>query len=101
MTDKKTDKESKADPDPLAVFILSQLGSGGDVSHQDIARAYAETRRKAKDPPDLWRRYMNAVKQQVLHLAREGQVEIVRGGKVVDVEDFRGLVKLRLSKKRP
>lgn len=86
-------------PDPVAVFIVDHLAGGAEMSHQDIARAYAETRKKAKDKPDLWRRYMTAVKQQVLHLAREGKIEIVRNGQVVDAEDFRGLVRVRLAKK--
>ena len=85
-------------PDPIAIFILDHLSGGVEASHQDIARAYAETRRKPKDKPDLWRKYLNAVKQQVLHQARAGKVEIVRGGEVVDAEDFRGLVKIRLTK---
>ena len=92
--------ETQKSADPVAVFISEHLKGGGEASHQDLARAYAETRKKQKDAPDLWRRYLNAVKQQVLHMARSGQVEIVRAGKVVDAEDFRGLVKVRLAKKK-
>ena len=86
-------------PDPVANFILSALSGAEALTHQDLARAYAETRRKAKDPKDLWRRYMTAVRQQVLHMARAGQVEIVRNGEVVDPEDFRGIVRVRKKKK--
>ena len=85
-------------PDPIVVFILDYLADGVEASHQDIARAYAETRKKKNDKPDFWRKYLNAVKQQVLHMAREGRVEIVRAGKVVDAEDFKGLVKIRRTK---
>jgi hypothetical protein len=40
---------------------------------------------------------MNPVKQQMLHLARAGQIEITRKGVVVDPEDFRGVVRMRLA----
>ena len=87
-------------PDPIAAFILGQLSGEDARTHQDLARAYAETRRTPKDPKDLWRRYLVAVRQQVLHLAREGRVEIVRNGEVVDPEDFRGIVRVRRAKKK-
>ena len=51
-----------------------------------------------KDPPDLWRRYLQAVRQQATFLARAGRLQIVRGGKVQDPNDFKGLVKLRLPR---
>ena len=82
--------------DPVARYILESLAGGVVLSPQDIAKAYGENKRKPKDKPDFWRRYMQAVKQQALHLARQGRIEIVRDGKPVDIEDFRGLVKLRL-----
>src|SRR3546814_12101974 len=66
-------------PDAVAAAILTELraaGAGASLSPDDIARAFAEGRRKKSDPPDLWRRYLNAVRQQALHLARAGQVVI-------------------------
>ncbi len=63
--------------DPGAAAILDQLAGAklaGSVSPEDVARAVAEARRKASDPPDLWRRYLSAVKQQAIHLARAGEV---------------------------
>ena len=92
-----TDQPTK--DDPVARFILDHLQGETALSHQDIAKAYAETRRKKSDPPDFWRRYLNAVRQQALHLARQGRVEILRDGKPVDIEDHRGLVKIRRAQK--
>lgn len=63
----------------------------------DAARAVAERRRRQRDDPlELWRRYMTAVRQQALHLARQGRIEIVRKGVPVDLDNFKGVVRLRL-----
>ncbi|MEK9645790.1 MAG: DUF3253 domain-containing protein [Alphaproteobacteria bacterium] len=83
--------------DPVADFILSELADKGSLAPVDIARALGEVRRKAKDKPDAWRRFMNPVKQQMLHLARGGEIEIVRKGEVVDPEDFKGVIRMRLK----
>ena len=61
------------------------------------ARRCAEGRRRQNDPPDLWRRYLNAVRQQAIHLARAGRIEILRKGKPVDPNDFKGVYRLRLK----
>jgi hypothetical protein len=88
--------------DPVAEAILALLAGGGtgdSFSLMDAARAYADTRRRPKDGPELWRRYMNAVRQQAVHLARQGRIEILRKGKPVDPNDFKGVVRLRLPGK--
>ena len=88
--------------DPVAEAILDQLAVAGDgksLSPMDVAKAYAESRRKQKDPPELWRRYLTAVKQQALALARAGRIEITRKGEPVDLKDFKGVIRLRLPLK--
>lgn len=93
------DTEHTPPPDPVVVAILETLEAlppGGSASPMDVARAFAASRAKPGDPPDAWRRYMNAVKQQMVHLARTGRIEIVRKGKPVDPDDFKGVVRLRL-----
>ncbi len=63
--------------DPVAQAILDLLaarGAGKSISPEAAARAFAAARAKNNDPPDLWRRYMNAVRQQALHLARQGRM---------------------------
>lgn len=87
--------EVKAD-DPVVVAILEAVAGGKTPTFQDVARAIAKERAKPKDGPNLWRRYLNAVKQQSVHLAKAGRIEIVRKGKAVDPKDFRGIVRLRL-----
>lgn len=94
MTDDRPD-DPKPD-DPLAAAILALATERGAVSPQDVARQIAAERAKPKDPPDLWRRYLTPVKQQGLHLARQGRVEIVRGSKAVEPDQAKGLYKYRL-----
>ena len=60
--------------DPVAQAILDLLdarGVGKSISPEAAARAFAAARAKKDDPPDLWRRYLNAVRQQALH-CRQG-----------------------------
>lgn len=98
--DAKTDTGTDTGPkgDPIAHLIIGMAGAAGavGVSAQDVAKAYFHDHRKAKDPADGWRRYMNPVKQQMISLARRGAIEIVRGTVVQDPNDFRGLVRMRL-----
>ena len=91
-------EEVKVD-DPVVIAILDALSSGKALTFQDVARAIAKDRKKPKDGPNLWRRYMNAVKQQAVHLAKSGRIEITRKGEVVDPRDFKGIVKIRLPLK--
>ena len=85
--------------DPVAETILTLLSGhepGRSISLMDAAKAVAEGRKRRNDPPDLWRRYMNAVRQQAVFLARQGRIEITRKGKPVDPNNFKGVVRLRL-----
>jgi hypothetical protein len=93
---KSTDKPAD---DPVATTILETLAGlseGASISLMDAAKAVAEIRRRPKDGPELWRRYMNAVRQQATHLARQGRIEIVRKGEPVEPKNFKGVVRLRL-----
>jgi hypothetical protein len=91
--------ESQKD-DPLAEMILALLeeaGPEGSISPDDAARAYAELKRRKKDPPDLWRRYNQAANQQALHLARQERVVILRRGQPVNPhKPIKGLIRLAL-----
>jgi len=88
--------EQKPDPIVEAIFeALGALPSGKSASPMDIARTFADARAKPGDRPDAWRRYLNAVKQQMVHLARAGRIEILRKGVRVDPNDFKGVVRLR------
>lgn len=99
------DTEMAAEPpkdDPVAETILQALAAlapGRSISLMDAARAVADGRRRPSDGPELWRRYMNAVRQQAIHLARQGRIEITRKGAPVDPNNFKGVVRLRSPEK--
>jgi hypothetical protein len=88
------------DSDPLAGEILrlvAERGPGKSICPSEVARAFAEERRKPSDPPDLWRKYLPAVRQQAKNLARQGRISILRKGKPVDpTVPVKGVVRLSL-----
>jgi hypothetical protein len=95
-----SDKPDENSPplDPVAQKILELLAltpPDGSVSPTDVAKAVAEARRRPKDPPDLWRRYLPAVKQQALHLARAGKLVVLRKGKPVDAQTAKGVIRYK------
>lgn len=90
--------EQPAGEDPVARAILESidtLAPGRSISPVEVARAVAQARARPSDPPDAWRRYLPAVRQQALHLARQGRLTILRKGKPVDPHaPFKGVVRL-------
>ncbi len=93
----KGPKETAGD-DPVARAILDlieTLAPGRSISPVAAARAFALERARPGDPPDAWRRYLPAVRQQALNLARRGRLTILRKGKPVDPHaPFKGVVRL-------
>ncbi len=89
--------------DPLAVAILALLAHrppGKAVTPEEVARDFAEARTKPSDPPDLWRRYLQAVREQAMHLAREGRLVILRKGKPADPSHrIKGVIRLALPRR--
>ncbi|MEQ9811606.1 MAG: DUF3253 domain-containing protein [Azospirillaceae bacterium] len=83
-------------PDALVAFILERAAYEPWPAADELARAFAVGRVKPKDGPEAWRKYLNPVKQQVLYLARTGQVQLLRKGEVVeDPDEVRGRVTIR------
>ncbi len=84
--------------DPVAQAILDLLAEHSrSVSPEQVARALAARRAGPSDPPDLWRRYLNAVRQQAHGLARRGRRPILRKGKPVDPnKPVKGVIRLAL-----
>jgi len=94
-----------AELDPVAETILTLLlesETGRPIAPDDVAQAIFSARRKPGDAPDLWRRYLPAVKQQALFLARRGDIVILRKGKVADPRaPIKGLIRLSLPTASP
>ncbi|MBL4614835.1 MAG: DUF3253 domain-containing protein [Magnetovibrio sp.] len=98
MTDQNDTEKKPAQDDPIAIAILDALAGANSLSFKDVAERIAEARRRPKDRPELWRRYLSAVKQQAVFLARNKRIEIMRKGEVADPNDFKGIVRIRLPK---
>ena len=100
MTENTEQTENPAPKDDLiATFIIDMLADGKSYTFKDIAMRIFDGRKRPKDRPDGWRRFMTAVKQQSVHLARKGRVDIVRKGQVADPDDFKGIVRVRRATK--
>ncbi|EWY39925.1 hypothetical protein N825_02705 [Skermanella stibiiresistens SB22] len=87
---KKTHK-----PDPITERILAMIADGKSVTPQEVAQAFYKDIKTPTMSPDGWHKYLTAVRQQAIHLARLGQLEITRKGEPVDPNNFKGVVRLR------
>ena len=98
---RKNDSEERLDPVARQILdLLAARESGKTISPSDAARAFFEARRKPGDPPEGWRSYLHAAKQQALHLARERRIEILRRGETQDPhKPIKGVIRLRLPPK--
>lgn len=96
-TDPQTETTGHADPVIDAILtMLEQVAPGRSVSPMEVAQALAAQRAKdGAPPPDAWRRYLTPVKQQALHLARQGRIVILRKGKPADPHaPIKGVIRL-------
>jgi hypothetical protein len=87
--------------DPIAQAILEYLGLQNppqDAKPVEVAKFFAEKRSKPGTSPNLWRRYLPAVRQQAKFLARAKKITIIHRGKPADPDTVKGLVKYRLGK---
>jgi len=87
---------SEKKEDPVRLFVLSALSDGSVKATHELARAFHATRAKPSDPPNAWRKYLNAIKQQTVSMARGGKVIFVRKGTPIHPDDVKGVVKVRL-----
>lgn len=94
------DSETVASWDVVAQFILEYLQEtpkNQPISMEQVAKAFWMTRQKQQDGANAWRKYLNTTKQQCIFLARQGVIELTRRGDVVDPNNFKGVVRLRLK----
>jgi len=82
-----------ATPEELEVTMLSLLaerGLGKTIGPADVAQAIGGNR------PDGWGPLMQPVRKVAVRLMKEGRIVILRKGKPVDADDFRGTYRLTL-----
>lgn len=98
MTSDSQEGEAKLDPVASAILeALAALEPGRSLDPQDVARLIATARRRKSDPPELWRRYLPAVRQQAIRLARDGRILLLRKGVAIDATGpVKGVVRLAL-----
>ena len=98
ITGAREAKEPADDPVATAILdLLAERGSGPAANAPEVARAIAKARARPGDPPNQWRRYLPAVKQQALNLARKGRIVMLRKGKPLDpFQPVKGLIRLAL-----
>lgn len=96
MIENTNDEESSVDPIAKIILVhLNKTESDRSFSPQQLAQVVADERRRPKDPPDLWRRYLPSVKQQALFLSRTGKLIILRKGKPVDGRAAKGVIRYK------
>ena len=68
--------------------LLKGENARNSISPTDVA--------KALDAED-WHSYLRPIRVAAAKLAKEGQIEILRKGKPVDPDEFKGVVRFRLK----
>jgi hypothetical protein len=75
--------------------LTRHVGDEAGVCPSEVARMAAE------DVPVEWRDLMRPVRMVAAQLAEQGRLEVLQHGRVVNIREVRGDVRLRLRKKNP
>ena len=70
--------------------LVQERGPGRTIAPDDVARALSGSR------PDQWAPLMQPIRRAAVRLMKEGRIVILRKGKPVDPDDFRGVYRLGL-----
>ncbi len=70
--------------------LVAERGAGKTICPSEVARALGGPH------PDGWGPLMQPVRRVAVRLAHEGRVAILRKGRAVDPDDFRGIYRLAL-----
>jgi hypothetical protein len=70
--------------------MLAERGPGKTLGPQDVARALGG------DHPDGWGPLMQPIRRVAVRLMKQGRVVVLRKGRPVDPDDFRGVYRLAL-----
>jgi hypothetical protein len=83
----------RATPDEIETTMLTlvaERGVGRNLDPAEVARAVGG------DKPDEWGPLMQSVRQAAVRLMKQGRIIILRKGRPVDPDDFRGIYRLTL-----
>lgn len=74
----------------VMLTLAAGRGAGRTLDPTGVARAIAG------DRPEEWGPLMPAIRQAAVRLMKEGRIVILRKGRPVDPDDFRGVYRLAL-----
>jgi len=81
------------------ILELAAAAGEGSIGPGDVAKAFAEERRRPGAPAQTAHRWSRIVREEAIGLARAGQVQILRKGKPVDPHaPVRGVIRIRLAR---
>lgn len=81
------------------VLDLAAAAGDGSIGPGDVAKVFAEERRKPGTPAQSAHRWSRIVRAEAIGLARAGEVTILRKGKPVDPQTpVKGAIRIRLAK---
>jgi uncharacterized protein DUF3253 len=81
---------SAAEIETALLALAAARGPDRSIDPSEVARTLAG------DDPNAWGRLMGAVRRAAVRLMKEGRVTILRKGKPVDPDDFRGVYRIRI-----
>ncbi|GGK43081.1 DUF3253 domain-containing protein [Salinarimonas ramus] len=84
-----TQPDASAIPDTLLALVEAR-GPGKTICPSEVARAVGGPH------PDGWGPLMQPVRRVAVALAKEGRVAILRKGRPVDPDDFKGVYRIGL-----
>jgi hypothetical protein len=85
-------------PEEIATTLLAlaaERGQGKTICPSEVARALGGPH------PDGWGPLMQPVRRVAVRLMKEGRIAILRKGRPVDPDDFRGVYRIALSEPSP
>ena len=80
---------ARTDHQTIQDEILRQVSArdaGKSICPSEVARALR---------PEAWQPLMGPVRQVAVALARDGRLEVLRKGRPADLDDLRGVIRLR------
>jgi hypothetical protein len=83
----------QAEIEALMRSLLADKGPGKTIGPSDVARSLGG------DHPEGWAPLMPAVRRAAVRLMKAGEVVILRKGRPVDPDDFRGVYRLALPER--
>ncbi|KPP80528.1 MAG: hypothetical protein HLUCCA04_12815 [Oceanicaulis sp. HLUCCA04] len=82
---------SKDTIESAILALVEQRGAGKSICPSEAARAVW---------PEVWQNRMRQVRNVAVGMARKGEIAILRKGKPVDPDDFKGVYRLSLPATR-